>query len=95
MHQEHQGSLVLGETSRFLESLGELKTFVGMSLWKVGAFGGFCLLRNVSRYSLSPPGMLLWVLGVGFCVLWEEVAGCIPAADEVVAVELGMVSALF
>ena len=69
MHHAHQGLLVYDDGSRLLESLDELETLVGMFLWNIEVFGGLNLLRIVSRYCLSPPGVLFWALGVNFCVL--------------------------
>ena len=75
MHQAHHSSMgwaiirpdidLSGEISRLPENLDGWKTFSGMLVLDAVVGGELLLLRVASRYSLSPPGVLLWALGKG------------------------------
>ena len=87
VHHAHQNSFDLGEASRLLGAFGAWWISSGMLLLDAVVGGELLLLRVASRYSLSPPGVLLWALGKGlriFCV-WAVFGrlGGINAEDAV------------
>ena len=54
----------------------------------VVAEGGLLLLRGASRYSLSPPGVLVWAFGMGLRIIcvWAVTGGLGGVDVEDVAV---------